>query len=98
MLANISRLLRPGGTYLCVDAAGHTDVADNMDHMLGPALYTVSLFHCMTVSLALDGVGLGAMWGEEKALEMLREAGFTNVDITQVEGDPFNNFYIATKD
>ena len=31
----------------------------------------------MTVSLALDGAGLGTMWGEQKATEMFREAGFT---------------------
>ncbi len=46
----------------------------------------------MTVSLALDGEGLGAMWGEEKALEMFADAGFTNVDVAQVEGDVLNNY------
>ena len=34
-------------------------------------LYSVSTFHCMTVSLAHDGAGLGTMWGEQKANEML---------------------------
>ena len=53
--------------------------------------------HCMTVSLARNGEGLGAMWGEQKALELLAEAGFTDVTVKQVEGDPFNNFYIARK-
>jgi len=60
-------------------------------------LYTVSTMHCMTVSLARNGEGLGAMWGEQKALEFLAEAGFTDVTVEQVEGDPFNNFYIAQK-
>jgi hypothetical protein len=27
----------------------------------------------------------------------LAEAGFTEVAVRQVEGDPFNNFYIARK-
>jgi hypothetical protein len=53
--------------------------------------------HCMTVSLALDGEGLGTMWGEQKALELLAEAGFTEVVVKQVAGDPFNNYYIAKK-
>lgn len=51
----------------------------------------------MTVSLALDGEGLGTMWGEQKALELLGEAGFTDVAIHQIEGDPFNSYYVARK-
>ena len=45
----------------------------------------------------VGGVGLGNMWGEQKALEMMGEAGFTNIDVAQVDGDIFNNYYIATK-
>jgi len=52
--------------------------------------------HCMTVSLALDGAGLGAMWGEQKARQMLTEAGFTHVDVARVEGDDVKNYYIVT--
>jgi Zn-dependent membrane protease YugP len=61
-------------------------------------MYTISLYHCMTVSLAEGGVGLGAMWGEQKARELLAEAGFTSIDVQRVEGDVLNNYYIATKD
>ena len=64
---------------------------------MGPFLYTISTMHCMTVSLARDGEGLGTMWGEQKALELLAEAGFTDVAVQQVEGDFLNNFYIARK-
>ena len=98
MLANAARLLRSGGTYLCADITGHTNVAENLDHPLASFMYAISLSHCMTVSLALDGEGLGAMWGEEKAMEMFADAGFTNVDVARVEGDVLNNYYIATKD
>jgi hypothetical protein len=48
-----------------------------MDHPLAPFLYTASTMHCMTVSLAQGGEGLGTMWGEELAREVLREAGFS---------------------
>ena len=68
-----------------------------MDHPMGPFLYTISAMHCMTVSLALDGVGLGTVWGEQKALEMLAEAGFSNVSVENVEGDMMNNYYVARK-
>lgn len=97
VLSAISRCLRPGGIYLCVDIAGSSTLADNAEHPLGPFLYTVSTMHCMTVSLAGGGMGLGTMWGEQKAIEMLNEAGFTSVEVKQIDGDIINNYYIATK-
>ena len=95
VLAAIRRALRPDGVYLCVDVDASSDLAKNRKHPLGPMLYTISTMHCMTVSLALGGAGLGTVWGRELALEMLRTAGFTQVDIRNVEGDIFNAYYIA---
>jgi Zn-dependent membrane protease YugP len=51
--------------------------------------------HCMSVSLALGGEGLGTMWGEQKARELLAEAGFHKVSVETHSGDPLNNFYVA---
>jgi hypothetical protein len=79
-----------------VDIAASSKVSENLDLPMGPLMYTISCMHCMTVSLARDGVGLGAMWGEQIARQMLAEAGFTRVEVKQVEGDLFNNYYIAT--
>ena len=53
--------------------------------------------HCMTVSLALDGAGLGTVWGEQLALEMLDDAGFTLVEVERLDAEPLNNFYVARK-
>ncbi len=97
VLRNIASALRPGGALLMVDVRASSNVAENADHPLGPFLYTVSCTHCMTVSLALNGEGLGAAWGEQKALELLAEAGFTQVQVKQVEGDIINNFYVCRK-
>lgn len=97
VLAGIARSLRPGGVFLCVDIAASSTLAENLDHPLGPLLYTISCMHCMTVSLASGGMGLGTMWGEQKALEMLAEAGFTAVEVKHLDGDVFNNYYIATR-
>lgn len=97
VLSGIYEALRPGGTFLCVDIAASSNLADNRDHPLGPLLYTVSTMHCMTVSLAEGGAGLGTAWGEQKALEMLTEAGFGDIEIKRVEGDIANNYYIAHK-
>ena len=97
VLREIADALRTGGTFLMVDIAASSNVEDNIDHPLGPTLYTFSTLHCMTVSLALDGEGLGTAWGEQKAQELLAEAGFDQVDVRKVEGDIFNNYYVASR-
>ena len=51
--------------------------------------------HCMTVSLAQGGEGLGAMWGEQKARELLAEAGFTSVEVHLLDHDPFNAYFVV---
>jgi SAM-dependent methyltransferase len=97
VLAGIAQALRPGGVYLCVDFAGSSKLSENLDHPFGPFGYTISCMHCMTVSLADGGMGLGAMWGEQKAQEMLSDAGFTSIEVAHVDGDIFNTYFIATK-
>jgi SAM-dependent methyltransferase len=97
VLERVYAALRPGGVFMMQDIAGHTKLADNTSHPLGPFTYTISCMHCMSVSLAAGGPGLGAMWGREKALEMLAAAGFTDVRVTELPHDPINYYYIATK-
>jgi SAM-dependent methyltransferase len=98
VLAGIAAALRPGGVYLCVDTAASSRLAENLDHPLGTFLYTISCMHCMTVSLADGGMGLGTMWGEQTARTMLREAGFTSVKAERLDGDFVNVYLIAAKD
>ena len=95
VLKGIRRALEPGGTYLMQDIQGSSHVHENIDHRWGPFLYTISCMHCMTVSLAQGGEGLGAMWGEQKARELLAEAGFTSVDVHLLEHDPFNAYFVV---
>jgi SAM-dependent methyltransferase len=97
VLAGIAAALRPGGVYLCVDTSASSRLSENLDHPLGPFLYTVSCMHCMTVSLADGGMGLGTMWGEETARKMLREAGFTSIEAAHLDGDIVNAYIIASK-
>jgi hypothetical protein len=78
------------------DIAALSNVANNMDHPIAPFLYTISCMHCMSVSLAGGGPGLGAMWGKEKALAMLQDAGFGDVRVEQLAHD-IQNFYYITK-
>ena len=97
VLKGIADALKPGGTFLCVDIAASSNLHENLEHPLAPFMYTVSTMHCMTVSLALGGEGLGTVWGEQKAKELMAEAGFKDIKVARVEGDIMNNYYIATK-
>jgi ubiquinone/menaquinone biosynthesis C-methylase UbiE len=97
VLQNICRALRSDGVYLMQDIHATTDVSGNLDHPLGSLLYTISCMHCMTVSLAYGGMGLGAMWGKEKALQLLAEVGFQQVEIKQLAHDLQNDYYIIRK-
>jgi SAM-dependent methyltransferase len=95
VLTEIRAALRPGGLYLMQDIAGSSHLEKNLDHPLAPFLYTISCMHCMTVSLASGGEGLGTMWGEELALSMLAEARFDPVTVHRIDGDIQNNYYVA---
>jgi len=95
VLAGIAKALRPGGTFLMVDDRASSHLHENLDHPLGPFLYGVSTMHCMTVSLAQGGEGLGTVWGEQKARELLAEAGFVDVAVNTLPGDIANNYYVA---
>ncbi len=97
VLRGIHRTLRPGATYLMQDIKGSSHVHKNLDHPLGSLLYTISCMHCMTVSLAQRGEGLGAMWGEEKTKEYLAKAGFRSIEKHALAHDIQNNWYVVRK-
>jgi ubiquinone/menaquinone biosynthesis C-methylase UbiE len=97
VLKGIHRALKPGGVYLMQDIKGSSHVHKNLDHPLGTLLYTVSCMHCMTVSLAQGGEGVGAMWGEEKTREYLQKAGFSSIEKHELAHDIQNNWYVVRK-
>jgi 2-polyprenyl-3-methyl-5-hydroxy-6-metoxy-1,4-benzoquinol methylase len=97
VLKGIHRTLAPGGIYLMQDIKASSYVYNNIDHPIGTFLYAVSTMHCMTVSLAQGGEGLGAMWGEEKTREYLTAAGFRSVEKHELAHDIQNNWYVVMK-
>jgi ubiquinone/menaquinone biosynthesis C-methylase UbiE len=97
VLDRIHAALMPGGVLLMQDILGHTHLADNIGSPLAAFMYTISCMHCMSVSLAAGGPGLGAMWGRERALEMLAAAGFHDVRVETLPHDPINYYYLASK-
>lgn len=97
VLQNIYRALRPGGTFLMVDIKSSSQVENNIGAPFATYLYTVSTMHCMSVSLGLDGDGLGTCWGRELATSMLADAGFVDVQVHEIDTDPINFYYVARK-
>lgn len=97
VLRGICQALKSDGTFLMQDIKGSSHLEKNLDHLIAPFLFTVSTMHCMTVSLALDGEGLGTMWGAEKARELMAEAGFSKVEVHELAHDIQNFYYLATK-
>lgn len=97
VLSTIHRALRAGGVFLMVDIKASSRLEDNIGVPFAPYLYTVSAMHCMSVSLALDGAGLGTVWGRQLAVSMLADAGFGDVQVSEIESDPINYYYVARK-
>jgi ubiquinone/menaquinone biosynthesis C-methylase UbiE len=97
VLKGIAQILRADGVFLCCDIGASSNLHENFGNPMAAMMYAISTMHCMTVSLALGGEGLGTMWGEQKARELFAEAGFTTVETERVESDIQNNYYICRK-
>lgn len=97
VLKGIYKALKDDGVYLMQDISGTGHLEKDIDHPIGTFLYTISCMHCMTVSLAQNGEGLGAMWGEEKTKEYLSKAGFKNIETNKLVHDIQNNWYVVSK-
>lgn len=95
MLAGIRRSLADDGIYLAQDIDASSTHDGDRDHAIGPLLYAISCLHCMTVSLAQGGKGLGAMWGRQRALEHFERAGFAKVSVHTLDHDPQNAYYVC---
>ena len=97
-LARIHDALVPGGIFIMDEPRVSSRLEDNLDNPLAPFTYAVSTLHCLTVSLAAGGAGLGTAWGEQLAVQMLHDAGFGRVDVHDAPGDPGNALFVTTRD
>lgn len=94
VLTGIRRSLAEDGVYLAQDIRGTSHHHSDADLPLGPFLYAVSTMHCMTVSLAQGGDGLGTMWGAERVHDYMTRAGFASVEQYQLEHDEQNDYFV----
>lgn len=88
-------VLADDGMFLMIDSGAPPTLDEQARLPWAPMMYGVSIGHCLTVSLAQDGEGLGAMWGREAALSALADAGFGHVDTYELKGDPMDLLYAA---
>jgi SAM-dependent methyltransferase len=94
LLRSIRAALDGGGLYLVVEVRSEDDPAANVGP-LAAMFYGVSVFYCMTTSLAHGGAAYGTCGlPEAKVRELGLRAGFSEVERLPVE-DPFNALYLA---
>jgi SAM-dependent methyltransferase len=94
-LAVIRRALKPGGVFLWSEADASDQLEENLT-AVGRTMYGASTMHCMTVSLAQGGEGLGSVIGEKLARELTREAGFSGFERLPVK-NPYHQIFAIRK-
>jgi SAM-dependent methyltransferase len=97
VLAHIHNALAAGGWFVMKEPHAADTLEDNIDNPMAPILYSVSTLHCMTVSLAHGGAGIGTVFGERLARQMLTAAGFIDIQVHPAPGDPADALYVSRK-
>jgi len=94
-LAAIRRILKPGGAFMWSEADASHNLEENLNPV-GRMLYGASTMHCMTVSLADGGEGLGVVVGENIARSMAIEAGFASFEKLEIK-NPYHQIFLARR-
>ncbi|HVN89416.1 MAG TPA: class I SAM-dependent methyltransferase [Candidatus Binataceae bacterium] len=94
-LAGIRRALKPVGILMWSEAEASDRLEDNLT-LVGRTMYGASTMHCMTVSLAQGGEGLGVVIGPKLARELALEAGFTSFEKLPVK-NPYHQIFVARR-
>ncbi len=90
-LAAIRGALAPEGVYVWSEPNASANAHENRNP-IGRVFHAISPLHCMTVSLAHDGDGLGTVIGEQGARALAQEAGFQRFEKLPID-NPFNQFF-----
>jgi 2-polyprenyl-3-methyl-5-hydroxy-6-metoxy-1,4-benzoquinol methylase len=83
--------LADDGVFVWSEPNASDNPLDNRNPV-GKAFQCVSPLHCMTVSLAHRGEGLGTVIGERGVRVLAREIGFSHVEKLPIQ-NPFNQFF-----
>jgi 2-polyprenyl-3-methyl-5-hydroxy-6-metoxy-1,4-benzoquinol methylase len=94
-LKAIRESLKEDGVYVWSEPNGSDNPLENRNPV-GKTFAAASPLHCLTVSLAHDGEGLGTLIGEKGAREIAEEAGFSGFERLPVE-HPFIQVFALRK-
>ncbi|MEZ5353720.1 MAG: class I SAM-dependent methyltransferase [Bryobacteraceae bacterium] len=94
-LKTIRMAMSDDGVYLWSEPNASHEEMENRNP-IGRAFHSISPLHCMTVSLAHDGAGLGTVIGEQGARKLASEAGFGMFGRLPID-NPFNQFFLLRK-
>lgn len=94
-LRAIREALADDGVYIWSEPNASANAHENRNPV-GKTFHAISPLHCMTVSLASNGAGLGTVIGEEGARALAKEAGFTRFEKLPIQ-NPFNQFFALRK-
>jgi SAM-dependent methyltransferase len=97
VLGCIHDVLAPGGVLLLREPHAADELAGNLANPMAPIMYSVSTLHCLTVSLAHGGAGIGTVFGERRARDMLVGAGFEDPAVHPAPGQPFDAVYVTRR-
>jgi len=84
VLRSIRRALAGDGTYFMMEPKAGDTLTENLG-VMGAMMYSISTLHCMTVSLAHGGEGIGMAISPRKIHELAEQAGFTRVRRLPIE-------------
>jgi 2-polyprenyl-3-methyl-5-hydroxy-6-metoxy-1,4-benzoquinol methylase len=94
-IARIREVLADDGVWLWSEPNASHEPHENRNPV-GRVFQSVSPMHCMTVSLAHGGAGLGTVIGEQGARELAERGGFGRFERLEID-NPFNQFFAVRK-
>lgn len=95
-LRHIAAALQRDGLFVMQELAVSSQLSKAAEHPLAPMLFSLSCMQSVPVALAQDGEAFGKLWGEERAMQLLVEAGFRRVRIERSAADPTSYYAIAS--
>jgi 2-polyprenyl-3-methyl-5-hydroxy-6-metoxy-1,4-benzoquinol methylase len=97
VLHAIQKALEADGIFIMVEYRLSSRVEENIGNPLAALFYGISVMHCVPVSIAAGGPGLGLAWGEQAARQMLIDAGFSRVEFVSMPTRPHNHIFVCRR-
>ena len=84
VLKKLCDLLSSDGTVFIIEPKVADSLTENINP-IGALYYGMSVFHCMTQSLAAGGPGLGTCLGPSGMESLVKQAGFNSFEVLELK-------------